>query len=96
MQRIERKFTLTHELGMHGRPAARLVKTACRFDADILIGHKRRVANAKSILGILSLGIACGERVRIVATGTDAEEAVWSIAFLFETSFELEDEPARL
>jgi phosphocarrier protein len=92
--RFERDFTLTHEFGMHARPAACLVKTASRFDADISISHNGNVADAKSILGILSLGIVCGEQARLVASGTDAEAAIQAIAKLFEASFDLDAEPA--
>jgi phosphocarrier protein HPr len=93
-QRVERNFTLTHEYGMHARPAARLVKTACRFDSDISLQHQGVAVNAKSILGVLSLGIVCGEQVVVVATGADAAQAIQAIGALFETSFDSEEEPA--
>ena len=95
-QRIARDFKMTHEYGMHARPAARLVKTACRYEAEISVGFQGVVVNAKSILGILSLGIVCGEQVAIVADGEDASEAVQAIARLFESAFEgEEEEPVR-
>lgn len=91
-QRVERNFTLTHEYGMHARPAARLVKTACRFDSDISLVYQGVAVNAKSILGVLSLGIVCGERVTLIATGADAVQAIQALGVLFEAAFDEEEE----
>lgn len=81
---IQQDFLLKHEYGMHARPAAMLVKTACRFDAEVRMSHKGRVVDAKSIMGVLSLGVVCGDRFRIEICGADEHDAMTAIADLFE------------
>ena len=66
--------------GLHARPAAVFVRTAARFAADIRVANETRepdrLVNAKSILGVLGLGVSSGHRVRIVADGDDGKAAL--------------------
>jgi phosphocarrier protein len=69
--------------GLHARPAATFVKAATGFKADIKVANLTRdeahSAAAKSILGVLSLGVVKGHTIRITAEGDDADEAVRSL-----------------
>ena len=71
--------------GLHARPAAVLVRAANTFRADIKIENLSAgttPVNAKSIIGVLSLGIRANQRVRITSEGADAETAVAALATL--------------
>ncbi|MGQ4538419.1 phosphoenolpyruvate--protein phosphotransferase [Dermabacteraceae bacterium P7074] len=66
--------------GLHARPAATLVSTAKEFASDVRIKRGSDSANAKSIVSIMSLGVANGEELTVEATGPDAEEAAQVVA----------------
>ena len=72
--------------GLHARPAAAFVRAAAGFAADVAITNltrdAARSANAKSVLGVMALAVSRGHRIRIVATGADADEAVAHIVDL--------------
>jgi phosphotransferase system HPr (HPr) family protein len=95
-KRIFREFILNYEMGLHARPAARLAKTASAYDAEISVGCQGLVVNAKSILGLLSLGVARGDRIRVEAEGADAAEALQAIADLLAHSGEEDESTAAL
>jgi len=79
--------------GIHLRLAGELVKAANMFTAEIMISKDSEQANAKSILGVASLGAEYGAELVIEAEGEDAEEAVNYLVNLIESGFEgLEDE----
>ncbi|MFO7535495.1 MAG: HPr family phosphocarrier protein [Kiritimatiellia bacterium] len=94
--RIVREFILNYEMGLHARPAARLVKTASAYDAEISVGCQGLVVNAKSILGLLSLGVGRGQRIRIEAEGADAAEALQAISDLLAHSNDEDETTAAL
>ena len=71
-----RTVPVRHRLGLHARPAADFVRLANTFTSEIHLKKGRRVANGKSIMGILTLAAAAGTRVTVVAAGADADEAV--------------------
>ncbi len=73
--------------GLHARPAAVFVSTANQFDADIQITRGDKVANAKSINQVATLGVKQGDEVQITATGEDAEEALAAIQSLADDNF---------
>jgi phosphocarrier protein HPr len=72
----ERNVVVTHEVGLHARPAAQFVKTATGFKSDIRVQHKDKSANAKSILEVLTLDAGKDAALTISAEGPDAEEAL--------------------
>ena len=72
----ERNVVVTHEVGLHARPAAQFVKTATGFKSDIRVQHKGKSANAKSILEVLTLDAGKDAALTISAEGPDAEEAL--------------------
>ena len=84
---ITREVTLTNMLGLHARAAARLVQMACRFEAKITLSKDGRTVDAKSILGVLMLAGAPGERLLLCAEGSDAEAAVDALSALIRSRF---------
>lgn len=72
---ITKKIKITNETGLHARPANEFVKLAKMFNCDVLIEKDTKKMNAKSILGILALGIAKGSVVNIITDGEDEKEA---------------------
>jgi phosphocarrier protein HPr len=72
---VERFATLPPDVALHARPAGVLVREATAFAAPIELRANGRSANAKSILEVLSLGVAGGGDVSIVASGDGASEA---------------------
>ena len=82
-----REVTVLNRYGIHSRPAALLVKTATRFRSEILLEKNGVKVNAKSIMGLLTLEGNHGAKLRIHATGADADEALIAIAELFEKKF---------
>jgi phosphocarrier protein HPr len=77
-----RQAVIIDHLGLHLRPAAKLVNLANTFRSDIRVVCKGNTANAKSILDLFTLGAECGTMLDFVAHGTDAEEAVNALAEL--------------
>ncbi len=76
----EQTFTVTADTGIHARPATVLVQAASKFDADVNLEYNGKTVNLKSIMGVMSLGIPKGSQIKIVAAGSDAEEAVAGLA----------------
>jgi phosphocarrier protein FPr/phosphocarrier protein len=74
-----RRVRLTLEHGIHARPAATIAQAAKAFAAEIQLRAKGRSANAKSAVGMLSLGLKCNDDVLIAASGDDAEQAIAAI-----------------
>ncbi|KZZ85234.1 MULTISPECIES: phosphocarrier protein HPr [Bacillaceae] len=72
----EKTFKVTAESGIHARPATVLVQTASRFDADINLEYNGKTVNLKSIMGVMSLGIAKDSEIKITASGSDESEAI--------------------
>jgi phosphocarrier protein len=73
---LSRKVTITNELGLHARPAARFVELAGQFDAEITVTHKDETVPGTSILGLLMFGAGPGSELEIAATGAGAEAAL--------------------
>lgn len=84
---LEQDFIVANRLGIHARVAAQIVKTASRFDSEILISKCGVTVNAKSILDLMTLVCPHGSRVHVSARGHDASEAISSLASLFQTKF---------
>jgi phosphocarrier protein HPr len=79
---LNKTFTIIEESGIHARPATLIVQAASKFDADIHLAYNGKSVNLKSIMGVMSLGMAHGATIEITAEGADAQEA---IDFLSET-----------
>jgi len=63
----------------HDNPIAELVQVACRYDSEIILESNNRRINAKSIMGLMTLGLRAGESVTVHADGSDEEDAVAKI-----------------
>ncbi len=87
VKRVEKSVEIVNKLGFHARAASSFVKTAEKFQSEILVIKDDMEANGKSILGLLTLGAAKGTEVRIVAIGPDADEAVEALVELVENRF---------
>lgn len=85
-------MTVTHEHGLHLRPAADFVRAAARFQADVRVTNLTRAggreASAKSLLEVTALGVNRDHVIRIVASGADAPDAVEALRRLVESGFE--------
>ncbi|HOX17575.1 MAG TPA: HPr family phosphocarrier protein [Spirochaetales bacterium] len=86
----EREVTITNRAGIHARPAALIVQTAGKFASRVHLKKGTDAINAKSIMGILTLGASYGTPIVITAEGADEAEAVEALARLFEKRFEEE------
>ncbi len=82
-----KKVTVQNQVGLHARPATYFIQKANEFKSTIWIEKEERRANAKSLLGVLSLGILGGTEVSIMASGADEEEAVSELVRLVESGF---------
>ncbi|MCL2764681.1 MAG: HPr family phosphocarrier protein [Treponema sp.] len=86
----EKIVTVVNRAGIHARPSALLVQTTKNFISNIYIEKGTDRINAKSIMGIITLGAAYGTELKIIAEGTDEETAVEALVKLFESKFEEE------
>jgi len=73
---IEISLILTNELGFHARPAADFTKLAAKFKSKITLKGKGKIADAKSVLMVLTMGIRQGEQLTIIADGPDEVESI--------------------
>jgi phosphocarrier protein len=87
----EREVVVANKTGLHARPAAIFVQTANQFESDIKIICNGNEINAKSMIGVLSLGAGQGSRVTIQAEGEDAEAAAAELARVIEEELPKED-----
>lgn len=76
-----------NQVGLHARPATFFIQKANEFKSSIWIEKEERRVNAKSLLGILSLGIVGGTQIRIIADGVDEQEAVSGLIELVDSGF---------
>jgi phosphocarrier protein HPr len=84
---IEREATIVNQEGLHARPAARIVRLANSFAADIELAKDGLEVNGKSIMGVMMLAAECGSSIVIRADGPDAEQAVQALAELVASGF---------
>lgn len=73
--------------GLHARPATFFIQKANEFKSSIWVEKEERRVNAKSLLGVLSLGIIGGTTIRIIADGVDEEQAVKGLVDLVNSGF---------
>ena len=81
------RVTITNELGMHARAAARFVQEASRFDSEVWVSKGGERINGKSIMGILTLAAARGQEVLIEAEGHDENEVLGVLERLVSSGF---------
>jgi phosphocarrier protein len=76
---VEKQYKVIEETGIHARPATILVQVADKFNSDIQLEYKEKKMNLKSIMGVMSLGIGHGAEIKIIANGSDEQEALQSL-----------------
>ncbi len=84
---VEREIHIKNELGLHARAAAKLVEKASEFDSRIILRRGGEEVNCKSILSVLSLGVAKDTSIKIICEGGDEEEALSAITTLIDSKF---------
>lgn len=84
---VSNDVTVQNSVGLHARPATFFIQRANEFKSSIWVEKDDRRVNAKSLLGVLSLGIVKGTTIKLVADGSDEEEAVKTLVELIESNF---------
>ena len=82
-----REVTVQVPDGLHHQTAARFIQTANRFTSVVRVVYGDNNVNAKSLLGVLSLGIVKGTTITLIADGTDEKEAVGALVDLVKDNF---------
>jgi phosphocarrier protein len=83
-----RTATICNQRGLHARAAARFVKTAGLFNAEVWVRKNGTEVSGRSIMGLMMLAAASGTVIRLAATGPEAEAAVTALAKLVECKFD--------
>lgn len=86
-----REVMVKNQVGLHARPATFFIQKANEFKSSIWIEKEERRVNAKSLLGILSLGIVGGTTVKVIADGADEKAAVDALVELVDSGFSEEN-----
>lgn len=85
------EVTVVNPVGLHVRPATFFIKKANSYKSSIWVEKDDRRVNAKSLLGVLSLGVAKGMSITLIADGDDEDEAIGGLVELIETGLSGED-----
>ena len=88
MPQIE--LRVNNKLGLHARPAAKIVETTKKYKSEITISKNDVKINAKSIMGVMMLAAERGSVLIVSAEGEDARDALKDVALLFEQNFDEE------
>lgn len=84
---ISRSVTIKNSIGLHARPATFFIQKANSYKASIWVEKEDCRVNAKSLLGVLSLGISQGTKITLIADGQDEAEAIDGLAVLVDSEF---------
>ena len=84
---VSKEIVVQNQVGLHARPATFFIQKANEFTSGIWISKDDRKVNAKSLLGVLSLGVTRGTSITVIAEGSDEEAAVNELAALVESNF---------
>ena len=76
-----------NQVGLHARPATFFIQKANEFKSSIWVEKEERRVNAKSLLGVLSLGIVGNTPIRVIADGVDEDAAVATLSELIDSDF---------
>ena len=82
-----KEVQVQNQVGLHARPATFFIQKANEFKSSIWVEKEERKVNAKSLLGVLSLGITKGTTINIIGDGADEEEAVDTLVNLISSNF---------
>ena len=84
---VTQEVTINNEVGLHARPATFFIQKANEFKSGIWVEKDERRVNAKSLLGVLFLGITKGTTITLLADGSDEKEAVAALSELVSGNF---------
>ena len=84
---ISRQVTVQNSIGLHARPATFFIQKANQYKSTVWVEKDQRRVNAKSLLGVLSLGIIGGTTIKVIADGSDETDAVEGLVALVESGF---------
>ena len=84
---VTQEVTINNEVGLHARPATFFIQKANEFKSGIWVEKDARRVTAKSLLGVLSLGITKGTTITLLADGSDEKEAVAALSELVSGNF---------
>ena len=84
---ITKEVVINNQVGLHARPATFFIQKANEFKSSIWVEKEERRVNAKSLLGVLSLGIVKGTTINILADGADEDAAIATLAELIDSDF---------
>ena len=76
---VTKNMTIESKTGLEARPVAVFVQIASQFESSIYVEHDSKKVNAKSIMGMMTLGLPAGEKVTVSADGADEEDAIKKI-----------------
>jgi phosphocarrier protein len=82
-----KEVVINNQVGLHARPATFFIQKANEFKSSVWVEKDERRVNAKSLLGVLSLGIVKGTKIRVIADGSDEDEAIGTLAALIDSDF---------
>ncbi|MBL7076938.1 MAG: HPr family phosphocarrier protein [Kiritimatiellae bacterium] len=85
-----RVFEIRNQYGIHARPAALFVKTAGKYDVDVMVEKDGNSVSGKSIMGLMTLEASRGSKLTVTVSGLDAEQALDELQALFEAGFDEE------
>ena len=84
---ISTDVTIKNNVGLHARPATFFIQKANSYKSSIWVEKEDRRVNAKSLLGVLSLGITKGMTITLISDGVDEQEALEGLATLINSGF---------
>jgi len=84
---VEKIVTIKNKLGLHARPAALFVQTAAKFSSQIKIVKDGQEVDGKSIMGLMTLAAAFNTQLKLLANGSDENEAINELVGIFESGF---------
>lgn len=88
---ISNELTVENRAGIHARPATQIVKVAARYKSDIFFEKDTMKINAKSVMGIITLGATYRTKLTCICDGEDETEALQAMTRLFANRFETDD-----
>ncbi|HEX7967314.1 MAG TPA: HPr family phosphocarrier protein [Stellaceae bacterium] len=85
---LRRTVTICNKRGLHARAAARFVKLAWQFDAEVMVAKNGAAVSGRSIMGLMMLAAGPGTAIELRATGREAERAITALADLISGGFD--------
>ena len=89
---LTRDLTLRNKYGMHVRPAGLFAKVASRYRADVMVVKDNNAVSGKSIMALMTLEAVCGSKLKVTASGPDAELVLDELELLVDKKFYIADE----